>query len=176
MLEKEYAKAIFYLSEEEGTLEKTKSDIECVLAALTENQSYTQLLDTPALPISEKLSLIDEAFSALSQNVLNLIKILCEKHIVHSFFKVAREFEALYNEKMGIEKAEAITAVEMTGEQLEKLRVRLEALTGKKIVINNTVDASIIGGVKLRYMGKQLDSSLKTRLSRLEEGLRETII
>ena len=176
MIEKEYGKAIFSLSDEEGALEKTKSDIECVLAALTENEGYTQLLDTPALPVSERLSLIDEAFSALSQNVLNLIKILCEKYSTHLFFGIAKEFISLYNEKMGIENAEAITAVEMSEEQLERLRVRLEGLTGKKIVIKNTVDASIIGGVRLRYMGKQLDSSLKTRLSRLEEGLRETII
>ena len=176
MIEKEYGKAIFSLSDEEGALEKTKSDIECVLAALTENEGYTQLLDTPALPVSERLSLIDEAFSDLSQNVLNLIKILCEKHSTHLFFGIAKEFISLYNEKMGIENAEAITAVEMSEGQLERLRVRLEGLTGKKIVIKNTVDASIIGGVRLRYMGKQLDSSLKTRLSRLEEGLRETII
>ena len=44
-----------------------------------------------------------------------------------------------------------------------------------KVIIIFAV-AAILGGVKLRYMGKQLDSSLKTKLDRFAAGLAKTVV
>ena len=52
----------------------------------------------------------------------------------------------------------------------------LSAMTGKKIIIKNTVCPEILGGVKLRYSGTQLDGSVKTRLDSFEKSLKNTVI
>ena len=176
MIENEYAGAIFMLGEEEHTLEIIKSDIECAGRILSDNHDYIKLLDTPSLTQKVKISLIDEAFSPLCQSVLNLLKILCQKHMVYAFSDIAKEFFALYNKKMNIESVEAITAIPMSEGQLNSMKMRLEELTQKNILIKNTVDKSIIGGVRLRYMGKQIDSSIRTRLESFQESLKKTII
>jgi F-type H+-transporting ATPase subunit delta len=64
----------------------------------------------------------------------------------------------------------------MTESQIAALTAKLTALTGKTVIIRNTTDPSILGGVKLRYMGVQLDGSLKTRLTALEKSLRSAIV
>ena len=124
----------------------------------------------------EKLSLADKAFGSLHFSVCNLVKILSERHSVRAFSEVYTTYLALYNEHMGIEEVEAVTAVPMSESQLAALKAKLVAETGKKIIIKNTVDPTILGGVKLRYAGKQIDGSVKTRLDAFSESLKNIIV
>ncbi len=160
----EYANALFMLACEDGAVETVKEDTGKAALAFTENPDYIKLLDTPALTKEEKLSLIDKAFAPLHYSVTNLIKILCEKHLVHSFKNVASAFLSLYDDYSGIERAEAVTAVEMTEAQKNAISKKLAEMTGKRIILKNTVDPKILGGVMLRYSGVQLDGSVKSRL------------
>ena len=173
---REYGKALFLLAEEEGTTELALGDIRLVKEAMSKHPTYETLLDTPALPVETKLGLIDEAFAGINANVKNLLKILCEKHATHDMPKVASVFEALYDEAMGIIRAEAITAVALDEQRCKKIRERLEKQTGKTVILSNTVDPSVLGGVKLRYMGKQWDGSLKNRLDAIGQSLQSTAL
>ena len=172
----EYGKALFLLAEEDGAIETVRSEVSIAYSVLSENPEYVKILDTPAISKDEKLKLADEAFSTLSDNVKSLIKILCERRAVHTFSSVYATFLALYNEKMGIVDVEAVTAIPMSASQLDTLKVKLENMTGKTIVIKNTVDPSILGGVKLRYLGIQIDGSVKTKLDGFAESLKNIVI
>ena len=176
VLSNEYGKALFMLTEESGTSDAVLCDLSAAYEIFKQNPDYIKLLDTPAIAKSEKLVLADEAFSALDENLKNLIKILCERHSVYTFFDVYNTYLALYNESRGIEKVEAVTVIPMTAEQISKMASKLSSMTGKKIIIKNTVTPEILGGVKLRYSGKQLDGSVKTRLDKFEASLKNTVI
>jgi F-type H+-transporting ATPase subunit delta len=173
---KEYARALFLLTEELGSTAEAFRDAALVREAMLENPPYAKLLDTPALPTEEKLRLIDKAFASVNVSVRNLVKILCERHAVHDTAKVMEAYAVLCDEARGIERVEAITAVPMSQKQISALSAKLAAMTGKQIVIRNTVDAGILGGVKLRYAGMQLDGSIRSRLEALEKNLKETVI
>ena len=124
----------------------------------------------------EKLRLIDEAFSGADEYVLNIIKMLCEKRAVHLFSAVCDAFYTLYDEARGIERVEAVTAVAMTDGQKCAMKKKLEAITGKTIVLENKLDPSIIGGVVLRYSGVQLDGSIKSRLDEFKKNLSNIVM
>ena len=173
---KEYGKALFELAEESGRTDALLSELNLVRAAFDENPEYKKLLDTPALPKDEKLALIDRAFLGIDEYVLNLLKILCERHSVYLFSKTVDSFAALYDEARGIERVEAITAISMTDTQIETMKVKLDAITGKNVVIRNTVDKTILGGVVLRYSGVQLDGSIKTRLEDFKKSLSNIVM
>ena len=172
----EYAKALFLLSEEEGNTDTVLLDLTTVRDALIDNPTYQNLLDTPALSKEERLGLIDEAFSTVCECVKSVMKILCERHAIYTFQRLVRDFCALVDEKRGIERVEAISAVPMSEAQILALTKKIEALTGKTVIVSNTLDRSIIGGVKLRYSGIQVDGSLKTRLDGFEKALRGVVI
>ena len=172
----EYGKALFMLTEERGTTDAVLPDVKAAEKIFSDNRDYVKLLDTPALSKAEKLALCDGAFSALDEDVRSLIKLLCERHSIHAFRDVAREFSKLYDESRGIEHVEAVTAVAMTDEQIALMKEKLEKQTGKTIIIKNTVSPEILGGVKLRYSGIQLDSSIKTRLERFEHTLKSVVL
>ena len=137
---------------------------------------YIRLLDTPSIKKEERLELIDTAFATLSQDTVNLLKLLCEKRLIGGIFKLSERFSQMYDEKTGIVRVEAITAVPMTEAQCDAMREKLSVKLSRTIILTNTVDPSILGGVKLRYSGLQLDGSVKTRLDSFEESLRATVI
>ena len=172
----EYGKALFMLTEERGTTDTAIADVLLADTIFKENPDYVKLLDTPALAKAEKLSLCDGAFRDLDADVLSLIKILCEKHSIHVYHEVCRAYTSLYNESRGIVHVEAVTAVKMTDEQIKALRDKLVSETGKTIIINNKIEPRILGGVKLRYLGRQIDGSVKTRLDQFEKSLKNTVI
>ena len=172
----EYGKALFMLTEERGTTDTALSDIKIANEIFKSNPKYVKLLDTPALPKAERLGIIDAAFASLDEDVKNLIKILSEGHSVYEFSGVEKAFSTLYDQSRGIERVEAVTAVPMTDEQTRSLKKKLENMTGKTIIVKNTVSPEILGGVKLRYSGRQLDGSVKTRLDKFEQSLKNTVI
>jgi F-type H+-transporting ATPase subunit delta len=173
---REYGKALFLLTEEAHTTEECLGDVNVLKALIAENEGYAKLLDTPALTKEERLDLITKSFGSLNPYLVNLIKILASARMAYQLDKAIEGYTAAYDEARGIERVEAVTAVAMTNEQLAAMKSRLTALTGKTIIIKNTIDPTILGGVKLRYSGLQLDGSVKTRLDGFEKSLKEIVI
>lgn len=173
---REHGRALFMLTEEVGTTERVREDACAVVKLLSDNPDYIKLLDTPALSPDCRLALIDEAFGALDVYLVNLIKILTKKSLAYLIPKTLAAFEDDYMESRGIVRAEAVTAVPLDEARCETLRMKLEKITGKQIIIENKVDPTILGGIKLRYMGIQRDGSVKTRLDSFKDRLADAVI
>ena len=171
-----YAEALFSLAVEENKCDKVYEDTRIALGALEGNGEYFSILDTPRLSIKERLGMIDSAFGSLDGHLINLIKILAEAKRAHLLVKVLREFASLYDEYRGIFNAYATSAVAMTEEQISALAAKLRAITGREPRIINTVDPSVLGGLKIRFEGKQVDGTVKGRLEDFERRLRDTVI
>lgn len=173
---REYGKALFLISEEDSASDEILAQVKTAEQLFSANPEYAKLLDSPAVPKEERTGLIDKAFAGFNQNLINLIKIMTEARCVKHFDKAAEEYYSLYDQSRGIERVEAITAVPISKNQSDALVSMLSKALGKKIVLTNTVDPSILGGVKLRYGGTQLDGSVRTRLDKFEEALKDIVI
>ena len=173
---KEYAKALFLLAEERGAMQAILSDLSEICAAVKESPDYISLLDSPALSGEEKDALIEEAFASVDADLRSFLKILCKKHALYTLARTAEAYKVLCDEAMGILRAEAITAVALSDAQRDRLIERLSKQTGKAVILTNTVDADVLGGVKLRFKDTQLDASLKSRLDSIKESLQSTAL
>ena len=173
---KEYGKALFLITEEDSNSDKVLSDVKTAERAFKDNPEYVKLLDSPAIPKEERVELCGRAFSGLCEPLLNLIRILTERRSVRLFPKVAEEYYALYDDSRGILRVEAVTAIPLSEGQRTSLTAKLCRSLNKTVILQNTVDRSILGGMKIRYSGTQLDGSVKTRLDKFEEALKGTVI
>ena len=172
----EYGKALFLITEEDGKSDKVLSDVQTAEQVLKSNPEYVKLLDSPALSGDERVGLAGEAFKELDEMLSNLIKILTKKRLMHAFNDVAKAFYGLYDESRGILRVEAVSAIPLSDKQEEAIKNKLSLSLGKTIIINNIADPSILGGMKLRYSGIQLDGSVRTRLDKFEDALKNTVI
>ena len=173
---KAYGDALFSLAEELSETEAVIRDVEVLGTAIKENPEYLGMLDSPALSREERLSLIDGSFSSLNKNLVNMAKLLTEKRLAHTLPAVLKHITAAYEKSRGIERVEVISAVPLSDGQKAKLKAKLEGITKKQIIISNTHDPSLLGGMKLRYMGVQLDGTIKTKLEGFEKSLGELVI
>ena len=172
----EYAKALFAVSEERGSSDTLLADVRDLIEIISQNKGYPALLDSPALSLSEKLSLIDGALGSLDKDLKNTVKLLSEKRLCHTLFRMLTEYISLYEQSRGIIHVEVITAVPLTDLQKARLKERLEAVSSKSVIIDASVDKSILGGIKLRYLGHQEDASLKARLQSIEKRIKNTVV
>ena len=173
---KNYGDALFMLSKELNEIDTVKVDFDTLCKAIEHNQEYLKLLDTPSLSREERVKLVDAAFGTLNKNLVNMLKILSERRLAYLICKIREAYIAAYDEYYGIERVEAISAIPLNIEQINKLKLKLEKVTGKQIIVTNTIDSSILGGMKLRYLGIQLDGSIKTKLDNFEKSLKDLVI
>ncbi len=173
---REYGRALFMLTEELGTTERVRDEARAVAQLFGANPDYDKMLDTPALSVTERIALIDGALGTLDESLVNLIKLLAERRLSYAIVRTLRVYEDEYMESRGIVRAEVISAVALDEGQKRTLAAKLSGITGKQIVIENKVDPSILGGIKLRYMGIQRDGSVKTRLDELSRSIGQTVI
>ncbi|MBQ5440334.1 MAG: F0F1 ATP synthase subunit delta, partial [Clostridia bacterium] len=91
---KEYAAALYMLAAEEE-LTKTVSDgLKIVSAAMRETPEYLDFLSSPNIPVRERLSAVDKAFSGtVHEYVLSFLKLLCEKNHARLLHKCIADYE-----------------------------------------------------------------------------------
>ena len=171
---REYGNALYLLAKEEGITDRIKEESEAVASLLSDNPKYVTLLDTPAVTGAEKNQLLDTAFTGLHTHLLSFLKILVSKRSVYLFPRAYAAYCDAYDEDNNILHAHAVTAGALSEAQADKLRNKLEALTGKNVILKNTVDKGLVGGMKLQFNGKQLDGTLEAQLVALRKSLKQT--
>ena len=84
-----------------------------------------------------------------------------------------RRFRAIAARHRGEITAEVTSAHALTAAQETELKAALKGVTGKDVAINVTVDPSILGGLIVKVGSRQIDTSLRTKLSTLKLALKE---
>ena len=172
-ISKAYADALFELSIEENILEEIKEQTALLLQVLAENADFVKLLNAPTVTKEEKINLTDGVFSTkINKHLLNFIKVMIQRKDTAEMKNSFTDFEKLYNKHNNIEKAVAITAVAMSEELKTKLVDKLQAITGKNIVLTNKVDPACLGGVILQLEDKQFNDSISGKLETLKNQLK----
>ena len=69
--------------------------------------------------------------------------------------------------------ADVISAHALSAAQEKELMASLSSVTGKTVTLNVTVDASLLGGLIVKIGSRQVDTSLRTKLSTLKHTLKE---
>lgn len=174
---KNYAQALYSLAKEEGLTGVILRELKTLSAAFEQEPGFLRLLAAHNLGKDTRIGVIDDSFRGKVQPyVLNFLKLLTEKGHARSFFDCVKVYRQLYNEDNGIICVVAVSAIALTASQQEKLQAKLESITGKRIELENRVDADCIGGVRLDYDGKRVDGTVQNRLKSMGELLRNTVI
>lgn len=71
----------------------------------------------------------------------------------------------------GIVEAEVTTAVALSEEDKSKLVAKLKTQLGKEVVLQEKVDAAVVGGMKLYVEGYQLDNTISGKLRALRNSM-----
>jgi len=169
-MSKAYGTALFALACEENAKADYSNALEIIDRAVKENPEYIELLASPGIKLAERLNAIEAAFgAALPEHVLSFVKLLCEKGHIHSLEACIGEYRKLLELSERILTAKVVSAVALTDDQQARLKEKLEQQSGNAVILDCTVDESLMGGLIIEIDGKVMDGSLRHRLKEVKE-------
>ena len=171
-----YAEALFMAALEADSEQAVYTDVNSVVKAIQNAPEYIKLIDTPALDKAKKHGLIECAFRDVHELTVNLMKLLSDKSRFYCFEKIAHCYGKLYDAHNNILRGEVISARALTSAQMSTLTQKLCDQYGKRVVLTNTVDPDILGGLRLDIADTLIDGSLRSRLCNIEKILKNTVI
>lgn len=72
--------------------------------------------------------------------------------------------------------AVVVSAAALDAAQEERLRKRLEAISGKSVVLHTKTNPAVLGGVRVEMEGRLYDGTVRGRISDLRRKLEETVL
>lgn len=170
-----YSRALFESAMEKGILEQVFEDMRFV-SEICKYKEIKELLTSPIIIPSKKQ---DVLHGILEKNVCDLTLSLVDlvvKNGREAFLPaITRRFLHEINKYKGITESSITTAVPLQKEVVEEVKSFISKTFDTNIDLKQNVDTSIIGGFILRVDDNYIDTSIKTKLKKIEKELKETM-
>lgn len=172
---KKYASALFLSVKEKNKTEDAYEQFDSLKELLKKDRSLLNFLAAPQVLDSHKHQLVRNVFTGrLDQLFVEFLLVLVEKNRINFLPEIIDEFDRLVEAEKGIGRVTVITAVPMQDTERARLIEKMTARTNLKIVLEEKIDTSILGGVIVILHNEIIDGSVKHGLQLLEEQLQKT--
>lgn len=170
-----YASALFDLALAEKKIPAVEKDLGRFAALLEGSDDLKRLVVSPVFSADDQSNAIDAILTKVKITGLvgNFIRVVARNRRLFEMQDMLPAFRKLAAEHRGEINADVTVAQKLTAEQTKELKAALKSVVGKDVAINATIDPSILGGMIVKVGSKQIDTSLKTRLSSLKLALKE---
>lgn len=162
-----YAVASYKLAKEHKALAKWSEMLSFATAVVSDAQMSAYIQDPKVVSSELQVTFLKVCGDQLNENGQNLIKVLIEYGRLSILPAIAHAFEELKAQDEGTLEAQIIAASKPSAAETKDLIKRLEAKFGKKIEATVSVDAELIGGIKIIVGDTVIDASVKSQLQNL---------
>jgi F-type H+-transporting ATPase subunit delta len=166
-----YAKAILDAAQNKGVATEVNNDMLSIASTVAGNAELSGFIASPTTSNDIKQKALLEIFSGTNPVTASLFRLLFENKRFEILGSIASEYNNLFEEMNGVEKATVTTAIAMDADLEAKVLSKILTFSNKKVVIENIVDPAIIGGFILRMGDKQYNASIANRLTVLKREL-----
>lgn len=166
-----YAKAAFACAQQANAFAAWSQGLG-LAAEIVADARVKDIVDSPRWTAPDLSGFVrDIAGAKLDQGMQNFISILAENHRLLLLPEILVQFEALRAKVENTIDVEVVSAVALDQAQTAKLTDALTQRFKRKVRMQNSVDAKLLGGAVVRAGDMVIDGSLKGRLERLATEL-----
>ena len=150
-----------------------------VLEAALSLDKLRNLLKDNAVPLQEKLSLLESALSTWQERVTMLPELKTFLCLVNKNGRMAElrfilaSFRKLYYAEHNTHFVKIVAAHKPSEELLRRLESVTENVLGGKVVKEESIDESLIGGILIEADGYRYDASVRAALDRVSKEYEE---
>ena len=168
-----YARALFSLAEETGSVDGVRAELDALGATLEESPELCHAIFRPLHPGAERRAVLESLCDRLgsSPSVRNFCALLVDQRRVIEFDAIREAFGALADQAAGRTRARVVSASPMTDAQQQRLRRALSSRTASQVELDISLDPALLGGAIASVGGLVFDGSLRTQLERLRGSL-----
>lgn len=170
-----YARSLMQLAQEHQAVDSVRDDLLLVANVTEASRDLQVMLKSPVIKPDSKLKVLGRVFGGQIGHISErFINILVRKGREDMLLEIAQAYQEVYRQANNILLAEVRSAAPLTDEARARVRQMVEQRhPGKKITLNETVDAALIGGAVIRVGDEQIDASVSRRLGDLRRKFSE---
>jgi len=171
---KRYTKSIFDLSKEKNLMEVIHKDFEFLKNLIDQSKEFRFLIQSPIINSLRKLEMLKKALTNhLHTLTLTFMDILFKRHREAVLPFVADEFTKLYQKEHNITEVKVISAMELSENLMSTIKNKTEKLLNASVILKSKIQPDIIGGIILRFDGKEFDGSIASKLNKLKRQFQD---
>jgi F-type H+-transporting ATPase subunit delta len=167
-----YARAFYDLAKTASGADKAFAELRILREAISTDSGIKNFLLSPVVDADKKASALKLALHGkASDSVTNGLLLLAHKNRLNLFFDIVDAFEEISDLDHGVTRGTVKSAKALGPEARNKIEATVNKVTGKKVILNYTEDADLLGGMMAQVGGWTFDDSLETHLTRMSEDL-----
>lgn len=169
-----YASALFDLADERMALDEVAEDLRSLKRMLDESDDFRKLVRSPVVKSDDQaraMAAIGDR-AGLSPLTRNFIGVVAKNRRLFALEGMIAGFLQILARRRGEITAEVTAAKPLSDAQKAALEESLRQVVAGKVSIDLTVDPSLLGGLVVKVGSRLFDSSIRTKLQRMQQAIR----
>ncbi len=170
-----YATALFEIARDGNVLDKVEAGIKALEEALGTSPDLRQLISSPIYSRADQARAVQALAEkmALGPELSNTLGLMAHNRRLFVLPGLIAQVKALIADHRGEVTAEVTAARPLSKAQTKELASALGKQVGRDVALNVTVDESLIGGLVVKIGSRMVDTSIRSRLARLQNVMKE---
>ena len=170
-----YALALYELAVENSQLENIETEMKDLSELLTTSSDFKEMILSPTIAKEEKRKIIliiadKNKFSEILRKFLGFVT---DKNRLFFLAKIIESFLNLVSKNKGELKAKLVSSKKLSLEEQKKIQDELSKDFKSQLNIDYEYDPNLIGGLIIQVGSIMVDTSIKTKLKKLEKNMVE---
>lgn len=168
-----YAKALYDVAREAGAAEAIGQEMEQVVAVCADDAAARGVLTRPWIKPADRRAVAGAIARKVGARKLvqDFAGLVAERGRADHLPEIVAAYQTLVDTELGRARAQVRTAVALTDGEKRELSGKLERALGKRIILEEQVDATLLGGFIAQVGSLIFDGSLDGQLARMRQRL-----
>lgn len=171
-LDRRYAQALFDVAKSKDRVEQYIEDLTTVVKVIDESREFQQVISHPEITTREKKKFFISLFKGkIDEDLLTFLLILIEKDRIMFLDEKLQELKKINLEQNGTVVARVRTVVPLQEYQRQALIEKLSEQYKKQVLLEESIDPEILGGILIRVGGDLIDGTVRSTLEELQKTM-----
>jgi len=169
-----YASALLELADEKKQLDSVAEDLRGLAGLIEESEDLRRMIRSPVFGRDAQsramTAILDKA--GIGELTRRFVLVVTDNRRLFALPQMIRGYLAELARRRGEVTAEVLAARELSEAQRSALTDSLKGVAGTKVQIDVKVDPSLIGGLIVKVGSRMIDTSLRTKLQKLQYAMK----
>ena len=178
LVSKTYGEALYELAKEKHCETVMLKEVSALKQIFADNPELGKMMANPRLTRGERTDLLRKIFRGrVSEDLVSFLCLLADKNRYGEVNGVLAYFTERIKEDEGIGTAYVTTAIPLSEDKKREIHDKiLKDTKYHELETVFSVDESLIGGMVIRIRDRVVDSSIRTKLNRMERELHKVML
>ncbi|WP_353463510.1 F0F1 ATP synthase subunit delta [Mammaliicoccus sciuri] len=174
-ISQKYAQALYDVAEAQDLTDSILDELTQVAESVKEQISDLKAIDNnPKLAKNDRQQFVDNVFKGASKPLLNTLYLLANNSKLSLIPEIYKDFSKIYNQVHSQDLMKVESVYPLSNEELDEIGKAFIKRTGlKKLILENQVNDSLIGGIRVSIGTKVYDGSIQNDLNQLAKSFQQ---